>query len=80
MQLAQSVAPSAPLYLPASHLVQVADPSEAEKPPAAQEVQLAEAVDAAVPAGHILQVVAPSPELVPASHAEQYTDTAAAWW
>ena len=62
------------------HLRQDVAPVSAEKSPAAHGVQVAEAVDDVVPAGHVVQLVAAAPsDLVPASHAAQYTDAAASW-
>lgn len=69
-----SAAPAEPLYLPASQLVQVADCSVGENSPALHGVQVAEAVDDAVPAGHISQLAAAALELVPASHLVQAED------
>ena len=55
--------------------------------PAGHGVQVADPVDEAVPAGHIVHAAAPRVplervplELVPASHGRQKTEAAAGWW
>ena len=50
--------------------------------PAGHGVQVADPVDEAVPAGHLVHAAAPRVplELVPASQGMQKTEAAAGWW